>query len=260
MIDLAEARHILVVAAFCLIRLGACFSILPFMGGDLLPGYLKNALMLTLVSVVYPFIAPSAPAEFSISLALTITLKEVFVGLAIGFVVGIVIWTAEIVGFLIDNQRGTSMATVFDPLYGHSTSPLGALLLQLATMLFFATGGFLILLKGLFESYEFWPVFELYPKIHGSGFVFFLNQADKLMKSALLLASPFLIAIFLVDLCLGLINRFVPQLDVFFLSMPIKSGIASFLLVIYLFVFVYFIKKELIGIDGLIRSLKAVFE
>jgi len=49
-----------------------------------------------------------------------------------------------------------------------------------------------------------------------------------------LIAAPIAIVLFLVEFGLGLMNRFAQQLNVFSLSMPIKSGIAAFLLILYL--------------------------
>jgi type III secretion protein T len=54
------------------------------------------------------------------------------------------------------------------------------------------------------------------------------------MALAVLLASPMLIALFVSELGLGLINRFAPQLNVFFLSMPIKSAVGMLVLIFYM--------------------------
>ncbi|MBW2067574.1 MAG: type III secretion system export apparatus subunit SctT [Deltaproteobacteria bacterium] len=242
-------------------RLITCFNIVPFIGGKIIPHYVRNAIVMSIVlTTVYPFVSITAPDKLTILQGLILLGKEIFVGLIMGFVVGILFWSIEITGFLIDNQRGAGMASVFDPLYGHSTSPMGVLFLQLLTVLFFASGGFLVFLEGIFASYQFWPVFEYVPKIEGKLFIFFLNQADLLMKTGFLLAAPFLITIFLVDLSLGLINRFVPQLNVFFLSMPIKSGISSFLLVAYIAVIAYYYRPHFAGIDEIIKELSGVIK
>lgn len=64
--------------------------------------------------------------------------------------------------------------------------------------------------------------------------VFFYSQFSQLLSLCVLLAAPLLIAMFLAEFGLALISRFAPSLNVFILAMPIKSIIASFLLVIYL--------------------------
>jgi len=88
--------------------------------------------------------------------------------------------------------------------------------------------------------------------------VFFLSQVDGLMRSAFLLASPILIAVFLTEFCLGLMNRFVPQMNVFFLSMPVKSGVASFLIILYLMVLVYFFTESFAELPDLFGTLEGL--
>lgn len=53
------------------------------------------------------------------------------------------------------------------------------------------------------------------------------------MRLAILLSAPVMFAMFLAEIGLALVSRFVPQLQVFFLAMPIKSGLAMFILAIY---------------------------
>ena len=48
-----------------------------------------------------------------------------------------------------------------------------------------------------------------------------------------LLSGPVVVACLLTDISLGLINRFASQLNVYVLAMPVKSGIASLLLIFF---------------------------
>ena len=56
----------------------------------------------------------------------------------------------------------------------------------------------------------------------------------RLVHIAVLLSAPAIVAMFLAEIGLALISRFVPQLDVFFLAMPIKSALAILVLLVYL--------------------------
>jgi len=125
-------------------------------------------------------------------------------------------------------------------------------------VLFISSGGFLVLLSGLFESYRVWPIQSFYPSLDAKFPLFFLQQTDRLMRLTVILASPVIIAVFVSELGLGLINRFAPQRNVFFLSMPIKSAIASFLLVLYLSFLLLFFKDHLVGFKMLIKFLRGI--
>jgi type III secretion protein T len=54
-----------------------------------------------------------------------------------------------------------------------------------------------------------------------------------LVELGLLLSAPMIVAMFLAEMGLALVSRFVPQLQVFFLAMPIKSALAFLVLVLY---------------------------
>jgi type III secretion protein T len=58
-------------------------------------------------------------------------------------------------------------------------------------------------------------------------------QLNHIMLQCLLLASPIMIAMLLAELGLALVSRFAPQLQVFFLAMPVKSALGLFVLIVY---------------------------
>jgi type III secretion protein T len=261
MMDVAALKEMLLALALSMARIMAAFSVLPFMSTQLISGVIRNSIVLSFALVVYPVVAPTLPHEpMSLPFLAMILGKEIIIGVLLGFLAGIIFWVAESVGFFIDNQRGAAMASLMDPLYGSQTSPLGSMFLQMVTVLFFTCGGFLILLSGLFESFRLWPVFSFFPHF-GKGFsLFFLEKADLLMQLTVILAAPIIIAVFAAEFGLGLINRFAPQLNVFFLSMPIKSGIASLLLVLYLSFLVYYFKGNFGEMKTLLHFLGNVID
>lgn len=174
----------------------------------------------------------------------------------LGYLSGMLFWTIQCAGFFIDNQRGASMAEGADPLSGEQTSPLGSFFFQSAVYLFFSTGAFLALLGVVYASYEIWPVTQLIPlsvfkDIHLP--LFFAGRVSWLLLMMLLLSGPIVVACLLTDVSLGLINRFASQLNVYVLAMPIKSGVAAFLMLFYFMML-------LSNATGLFDGVKADFE
>jgi type III secretion protein T len=121
-----------------------------------------------------------------------------------------------------------------DPSTGSETTPMGSLFTQMTILLFFTSGGFFLFLSGMYESFRVWPINTFWPRFDPEFAHFFLTRLDDMMGLAFLLVSPILITLFLSELGLGLINRFAPQLNVFFLAMPIKSGVGLLILILYL--------------------------
>lgn len=259
MIDVVPVRHILFTFSLSMARMLAAFAVIPFLGGQIIQGLIRNSIVLSIVLILYPMVAPTVPADMpSVPILAVILGKEIIIGLIIGFLASIIFWVAESVGFFIDNQRGTTMASAVDPMSGSQTSPLGSIFLQMTAVLFFTSGGFLVLLSGLFESYRIWPIFSFFPHFDKGFALFFLKQADALMGLTVLLAAPVIIAVFVAEFGLGLINRFAPQLNVFFLSMPIKSAIASLLLVLYIPLLLNFFRNQFTGAEMLVKFLRNI--
>ncbi|MEG1349755.1 MAG: type III secretion system export apparatus subunit SctT [Hafnia sp.] len=232
--NLHDLQQVMLTYSLILPRLLSCFVMLPLLGKQNLGGGLiRNGVACSLALFVYPAVAGTLPTMLSgLELAVLIG-KEVLLGLLIGFIVNIPFWAIDATGFLIDNQRGATMASTLNPMLGSQTSPTGLLLTQTLVTLFFSGGAFLVLLGALFQSYANWPIGTFYPQIGGQWVDFFYGQFSHLLRLCVLLAAPLVIAMFLAEFGLALISRFAPSLNVFILAMPIKSLVASLLLVLY---------------------------
>jgi type III secretion protein T len=160
--------------------------------------------------------------------------KEVFVGFVMGALLAIPFLAFEALGFLIDNQRGASISATLNPLTGNDSSPLGLLFNQAFIVFFLISGAFLILLDLLYGSFQLWPVFEWTPTLRPGSMPFFIEQLMQVVNLGLLLAAPAIVAMLLAEIGLALISLAVPQLQVFFLAMPIKSALVLLLLLFYL--------------------------
>lgn len=234
---------------------------LPFLTESVMQGTVRNIFGISLVVFTYPGIYLQLPeGGLEILPMLAILIKEVFIGVFIGYVAASAFWVASSVGFLIDLQRGAFVATLFTPVFRGQVSPLGSLLLQTLAVLFFISGGFLLLLNAVYSSYEFWPILDFFPHINSKLLVYIVDQFQLIAYLSIFLAMPILIIMFLIDLIMGFINRFVPQLQVFFLSLPIKGALAVFLLIVYMTAFGNYFAEYFTQMDRIAQQLSKVFE
>ena len=230
-----ELKSVLFVYTMTMVRMAAAFNTMPILNKQVVGGaMIRNGIVGSLAIFMYPMISVQAP-EVSppITFILALILKEVMIGMFIGFVATIPYWVLEATGFIIDNQRGASMASTMNPMSGSETSPMGLLFSQAFTCTYLISGIFLILLGSLFHSYEAWPLFEFWPKINQSAVLFFLGQFDLIVTMAVWLAAPIMICMFITEWGIALISRSAPQLNVFILAMPIKSAVAVAILALY---------------------------
>ncbi len=222
-------------------RLFMLMQTAPFMGGTLVTGQLRFTIVLACYMVLHPMLLGQLPAWEGLSLASGLHLgvliaKEVFIGMLLGFLAGMMFWTLQCAGFFIDNQRGAGQATETDPLAGEQTSPTGSFFFQSAVYVFFSTGAFLTFLGLIYAGYECWPVTSVLPSAlfeKPALPLFFAEKVSDLALDMVLLSGPVVVACLLTDISLGLINRFASQLNVYVLAMPVKSGLASLLLIFY---------------------------
>ena len=174
------------------------------------------------------------PGEPNLLMFSLLAFKEALIGCLIGFFAAVPFWIAENIGNFIDNQRGATMGEVYSPLSGAQVSTTGIFFTQIVSTLFFVGGAALVFLGALYSSYSIWPVF-------GDGISFFpdaphktLVALDDMLKTTVVISAPVIIVMFLATIGLGLVNRTAPQLNVFFLSMPVKSALGVAMLIVYL--------------------------
>ena len=229
-----EAKAFIGALALTQPRILAMFIALPLFNTQLVPGLLRFSVAAALGVVMVPALsAEVAVADLGALQLLLLVLKEAFVGFVIGYLAAIPFWIFEAVGFLVDNQRGASIASTLNPLTGNDSSPLGILFNQAFIVFFLITGGFTLLLRVLYDSFGLWSVTQWAPTLRPESVPLLLEQLDRLVRMALLLAAPALVAMFLSEIGLALVSRFAPQLQVFFMAMPIKSALAMLVLMLY---------------------------
>jgi type III secretion protein T len=230
------------------------FFLVPFLGGAAIPGQLRIALAFLLSLFVYPTFAdltPPAPGMAFFLWLLLLLGKELFVGFILAYTASVIFWALLSAGFLVDNQRGAGMGQVTDPASDESTSLFGGFLHQITVYLLFSTGAFIQIILLLLSSYSVCPPgFEAGPGAMEAVPLFLIGQFSRLMIIVVVFSAPIVLICLLSDVSLGIINRFAPQLNVFFLSMPIKSALGLLMILLYLGTLLPLITRELFAISG----------
>lgn len=174
-------------------------------------------------------------ADFSeVPFSYAATFKEFILGWMSGFVLSLPLWVCLMIGDIVESQRGGMATDNADPFTGVQSSVYGALIVSTLFLQIMMYGPFEQLLKFLYTSYTIWPVDSYFPTYelgHVNGILVFNTL---LFDTVVLLATPLLLMMFMCEFGLALVNRFSPALNVFILSMPVKSVISVFVLWIVL--------------------------
>jgi type III secretion protein T len=244
--------------ALVLPRIVSAFGILPLLTARDVPALVRNSFFVSLAVLIYP-LAASVPGAGLGPLAWPmIVMKEVLIGLYLGFVFSAVFWAVSAAGNLIDTKVGSNFASVLDPIQGHQTSLTGELLSQLAAWLFMASGAFTLFIDLLMSSYTIWPIGRMLPPLRAAAQELVIGEFSSLLTTALLLSAPALVVMSLLDLALGLVNRYAQQLNVFSLTLPLKAWVSTWIVLLSLGSFVTVVLHRLFENKGLLQQLHRV--
>jgi type III secretion protein T len=196
-------------------RVSVAFLLVPLFTNELIPSMLRNAMFLA-IALLALVMQPAAVGPINTSGWQYIALfaKEAFIGAVIGFLFAGIMWAFEAAGSLIDTKAGTSQAMISDPLTGQQVTLNAAFLGRLASFVFMAGGGFMVMIGTLLESYAIWPVRSPMPALSETGVRLFESEFGRIMVLTLLVAAPALVMLYLDVGVLGLINRNPQQLNV----------------------------------------------
>jgi len=217
----------LLMVALILGRTMPMIFLTPFLGGKIVPPELKMGIGVMMTFLIFPAASRSIEGTVPITAIgfLLLMLKEVFVGLSIGFVNGHIFYAMDMAGRLIDTVRGTSMSEVMVPHSKQRVTPTGSIYYQLLLIMFLVLGGHHIFLAAYFESFISIPInSNIGMGIALEPFIDFMIRATAdLLMISVTLAAPVIAATFITDIVFGILNRVAPQLNAYFMSMPVKA-------------------------------------
>jgi type III secretion protein T len=250
----------LIAIAVAIARAVALATVLPVFARLGLGGLLRNAVVIALALPVVPQVTgeiaslvPLHPGQVVVLIA-----KEAVVGTLLGLLFGLPFWAVEAAGEIIDMQRGVNGAYLLDPNASGQASPVGTLFVLVLLALFFAGNGLGVLAEALYQSYALWPVTALLPPFTGETPALLLGLLDRVVQLALLFAAPLVIVMLLGDITLAVIGRMAPQLNVFDLSLSVKTAALLLVLPLYAVFLVPYFAQGLGSIRGVLDLARTV--
>jgi len=222
---------------FVFFRLSALFLAFPFFSTSFVPRRVKVVLLL----VFSFFFAQVAQLQVSPPSSLfelaAVALKELLIGFLFALISSIFYGVIYYAGELISYLMGLTVANLFDPTFG-TVSVLGRFFLFTFYAVFFATGGAEVFVSALYKSFEALPPGHL--NLSPSLFKLLVEDSSLIFSLGFQMAFPFLFALFLTNLALALVNRLIPQINVFIVGLPLQLFVGLLLLAIGFSVVVYF--------------------
>lgn len=184
---------------------------------------------------------------------ITYAINEILTGLIFGLIVDTSFKIIIMAGSLLDLHIGLSMVNIIDPNSKVNTTLNGNLLHSIAMMIFFIVDGHHLLIKSLIESFNLLSLGRSI--IFGETLMALIGIIVEYFIIGLKIAIPIVLIIILTDLCMGLISRAVPQINVMILGMPVKMLVGMIAISLSLPLIVKIIISNISYIPEIIRKI-----
>lgn len=151
---------------------------------------------------------------------------QVFTGVALGYVVNILISTLASAGGFIDQFGSINPPPAVDPLSENQLPLFGQLYSQVAILCLFVSNGELLLVRGFELSFATRGL-----TLAGSPGLATVIGGDvaTFFTAALEIAAPVVVVLFAVQVSLALVAKVAPQLNAWWLGMPVQVAMSLLL-------------------------------
>lgn len=221
----------LLVYMLVLVRFAGMIFFNPILSRSGVPSIVRIGLVLFLTLLIAPM-QEVAPVEAMGSLEYAFAaVKELFLGFVYGFVFQIFYYLLYFAGDVIDTDIGLSMAKTFDPATNIQSGFSSSFITTLFVLYVFLTDSHLALINMFATSFELIPLGV--SGLSTSVFSFIIDLFISIFMVVLRLCAPFMVAEFILQVSMGILMKFVPQITVFVINFQLRIGLG--LLMLFLF-------------------------
>jgi flagellar biosynthetic protein FliR len=235
MIDLGFSMAQLEAFLLIFIRMTGLFILSPIFGRNNLPAIFKIGFSFFL-AVIFVNVndIPTVSMSSNITLYALYIIKELIVGLVIGYATYVIMSAIYLAGQMIDMQVGFGSVNVLDATSNIQVPLTSNFYYMYIILIFLTLNGHFFIIEALFRSFEIIPVDMMGFNVNFVPEVIDIMQ--QMFEIALRIAAPIIATVFVADVVLGILSRTIPQMNVFQLGMPLKIIIG---LLVIMVTFVY---------------------
>ena len=240
-INLQELQIFLLV----FLRLTAILMSIPIFGGKNIPITFKAGMAISVSVIIFPVLKFENLPYYSEVIPFGIgVIGEILLGTIIGLCVNLIFAGIQLAGQLAGYQMGFAISNVMDPQTGTQTSIIAGFQNIMAMLLFLAFNAHHWFLKSLEDCFNLVPLFNF--AIKGPVIEHFMRLSGNMFIIAVKVAAPVMAALLVTSVCLGLVARTVPRMNVFLVGMPLKIGLGLIFVAISMPFLAYFLKQVFI--------------
>jgi flagellar biosynthesis protein FliR len=208
--------------AFLLVfaRTGTMLMLLPGLGEQNMSARLRLTFALLLAAMLLPLHRNAYHIDTgALGPTLVMLIEEILIGATLGITARLTISALEVAGSVIAQQLGLGLVTAVDPTQGEQGVIVGNFLTMLGITLFFATDMHYLVIAALNDSYNLFQPGDM--PATGDAAALITHTVAGAFRIGIQLASPFIVFGIVFNVGLGVLARLMPQMQVFFVAMPL---------------------------------------
>jgi flagellar biosynthetic protein FliR len=220
-------------AAFLLTfaRIGTMVMVLPGVGEQNMPMRVRLTVALLLTGLLLPAHEKAYTVNLTeLAPVLVEAVQEILIGLVLGMSARLAMSALQIAGSVIAQQLGLGFVTAIDPTQHQQGMLVGNFLSVLGVTLIFATNLHYLVIAALNDSYNIFQPGQL--PLTGDVAKHMTDVVTTSFRIGIQLAAPFLVFGLLFNVGLGVLSRLMPQMQVFFIGLPLSILLGLLLLVV----------------------------
>jgi len=218
---------------FC--RISGMLATLPILSYPMISAKIRIMFGLVLTSLLLPVAGAQFPEAQSFVEFLILIVKEVFIGLTIGFGARVIFESLNMAGSFIGRQMGLAMANVMDPTSRQQLPVISQFWLLLLMVLLLVTDSHHLLMETLYRNFELIPLGA--GELTAASGRTMISTGTQAFAIALKLAAPAMVFLLLVDASIAFTARVMPQMNIFLVTLPLKIGMGIFIVIFSIDIF-----------------------
>lgn len=217
--------------AFLLVfaRVGSAVMALPGFGDAYVAPRLRLTIALAISLAATPIASPLLPAMPAAPVALFLLLGgEIVIGIFLGLIGRLLMSGLQVAGMVIAFQTSLANAFTTDPVSAQQGALAGTFLTVTGLLLVFVTDLHHVMLRAVVDSYFLFEPGVMPPVGDFSEAVARIVALSFVL--GLKIAAPFIAVGLLFSLGIGVLARLMPQVQVFFIAMPLQIALGFIVL------------------------------
>ncbi|HEY2801354.1 MAG TPA: flagellar biosynthetic protein FliR [Chthoniobacterales bacterium] len=202
------------------IRAGGLLALLPVFSGQSVPVQIRLAIAVLLAYLAGAQAQPTSAIPDSMLALITIAVRELFIGLLMGFAIRLIFYAIEFAGQVMSTEIGLTVSSQIDPISRQTSSPVGTALFYLGSLLFLISGCHHAVFLAFLRSFQIAPVGAI--AFHRDTAEALVSASGNIFLVALQMAAPLLAVNFVVTFAFAILGKAAPSINVFSESFSVR--------------------------------------